>query len=48
MKYKLWVKNQFVLTYVFMCTIFYVHVFFYKHNVYKHTEAQIPKKLSIF
>ena len=22
--------------------------FFYKHNVYKHTEAQIPKKLSIF
>ena len=25
-----------------------IHVFFYKHNVYKHTEAQIPKKLSIF
>ena len=22
--------------------------FFYKHNVYKHTEAQISKKLSIF
>ena len=22
--------------------------FFYKHNVYKHNEAQIPKKLSIF
>ena len=23
-------------------------MFFYKHNVYKHTEAQISKKLSIF
>ena len=27
---------------------FQIHVFFYKHNVYKHTEAQISKKLSIF
>ena len=27
---------------------FFLHVFFYKHNVYKHTEAQISKKLSIF
>ena len=27
--------------------LFVVHVFF-KHNVYKHTEAQISKKLSIF
>ena len=29
-----------------------LHVFIYKHNVYKHTEAQIPKRykhiLSIF
>ena len=26
-----------------------LHFFcFYKHNVYKHTEAQISKKLSIF
>ena len=24
------------------------YMFFYKHNVYKHTEAQIPKKLTIF
>ena len=24
------------------------YMFFYKHNVYKHTEAQISKKLSIF
>ena len=26
----------------------YIHVVFYKHNVYKHTEAQTSKKLNIF
>ena len=28
--------------------VFKIHVYFNKHNVYKHTEAQITKKLSTF
>ena len=28
--------------------LYLITCFFYKHNVYKHTEAQIPKTLSIF
>ena len=36
------------VTFVNMHPILTKYMFFYKHNFYKHTEAQIFKKLSTF